>query len=115
MNKVLRVAAILEFATGLALIFVPTLVGQLLLGQEVTGVAVMVARVTGIALVGLAAACWPGPPLLGMLIYGTAVAIYLAIIGLSGFGGLLLWPAVAAHLVLSIALARAGLATRTDQ
>ena len=34
MNKVLPIAAILEYATGLALIFVPTMVGEALLGQK---------------------------------------------------------------------------------
>jgi len=38
-----------------------------LFGGELTGVGVPVARVTGIALIGLAVACWPGPPLVGML------------------------------------------------
>ncbi len=112
MNKVLPVAAILEYATGLALIFVPTLVGQALLGQDVTGIALVVGRVTGIALVALAVACWPGPPVLGMLVYGVAVAIYLAIVGLQGFAGWALWPAVALHVVLAIGLGRIWLAGR---
>ena len=67
MSRVLVLAAIGEVATGVALLLVPSLVGQLLLGVELTGVAVSVARVAGIALVGLGVACWPGSPLLGML------------------------------------------------
>ena len=105
MRKVLALAAVGEIATGLALLLVPSLVGQLLMGQELTGVTVPLARVTGIALVGLGIACWPGPPLLGMLTYGSAVALYLAYVGLSGGPiGTLLWPAVAVHVVLSILL-----------
>jgi hypothetical protein len=42
---------------------VPSLVGQLLLGEELTGVAIPVGRVAGIVLTALGAACWPGPPL----------------------------------------------------
>jgi len=68
MSRVLVLAAIGEIATGVALLLVPSLVGQLLLGAELTGVAASVARVAGIALVGLGVACWPGTPLLGMLI-----------------------------------------------
>jgi hypothetical protein len=34
---------------GLGLLIVPSLVGQLLLGEALTGVAIPVARVTGIA------------------------------------------------------------------
>ena len=49
MKKVLVFAAVAEAATGLALLVVPSLVGQLLLGEELTGVAIPVARVAGIA------------------------------------------------------------------
>ena len=38
--KLLAIAAIAEAATGLALLFVPSLVGSLLLGAELTGVSV---------------------------------------------------------------------------
>ena len=37
-------AAIAEAVTGLALLIVPSLVGQLLLGEELTGVAIPIAR-----------------------------------------------------------------------
>ena len=53
MRKVLIVAAIAEMGTGLALLIAPSLVGQLLFGEALTGIAVPVARVTGIALIGL--------------------------------------------------------------
>jgi hypothetical protein len=112
MKKALIFAAVAEAATGLALLIVPSLVGQLLLGEELTGVAIPVARVAGIALIALGIACWPGPPLVGMLTYGTIVALYLAYLGFAGgLTGVLLWPAVALHVVLSILLGRAWLAT----
>ena len=105
MRRVLAVAGVGEIATGLALLLVPSLVGQLLMGQELTGVSLPLARVTGIALVGLGVACWPGTPLLGMWTYSSAVALYLAYIGLSGGpSGMLLWPAVAVHVALSLLL-----------
>jgi len=108
MSRVLVLAAIGEIATGVALLLVPSLVGQLLLGAELTGVAVSVARVAGIALVGLGVACWPGTPLLGMLIYSAAVTLYLAYLGIAGsVNGILLWPAVVLHAVLSALLTRA--------
>lgn len=68
MRKVLIFTAVAEAATGLALLIAPSLVGQLLLGEQLTGIAIPVARVAGIALVALGVACWPGPPLLGVLI-----------------------------------------------
>src|SRR5450631_2342070 len=110
MKKVLIFAAVAEVAAGLALLIVPSLVGQLLLGEELTGIAIPVARVAGIALVALGIACWPGPPLIGMLIYSALVTVYLAYLGFAGgLAGVLLWPAVALHLVLSILLGRAWL------
>ena len=84
MKKVLVVAAVAEAATGMALLIVPSLVGQLLLGENLTGLAIPVARVAGIALIGLGVACWPGPPLIGMLIYSALVTLYLAYLGTAG-------------------------------
>ena len=108
MKWVLIFAAVGEAGTGLALLIVPSLVGQLLLGEELTGIALPVARVAGIALIALGIACWPGPSRAGMLTYSAAVTLYLAYVGFAGgFGGLLLWPAVVLHAVLSVLLARA--------
>ena len=104
-KTVLMLAAVGEIATGLALLFVPSLVGQVLLGVPLTGVAITVARVAGIALVGLGVACWRSV-LFGMLTYSGFVALYLAYAGIAdGLTGVLLWPAVVLHLVLTAALA----------
>ena len=114
MKKVLLFAAVAEAATGLGLFFVPSLVGELLLGQEFTGITTPVARVTGIALIALGISCWPGSPLIGMLIYSAAAALYLAYLGFAGgLKGVLLWPAVVLHLFLAILLGRAWLTSRT--
>jgi hypothetical protein len=84
---------------------VPSLVGRLLLGEELTGVAIPVARVTGIALIALGVACWPGSPLVGMLTYSAAITLYLAYVGLvGGLTGILLWPAVVLHAILTALL-----------
>jgi hypothetical protein len=108
MKWALVVAAVGEAVTGVALLIVPSLVGRLLLGEELSGVAAPVARVAGIALIGLAVACWPGPPLLGMLAYSAAVALYLAYLGIAGgLNGILLWPAVVLHAILTALLTRA--------
>jgi hypothetical protein len=43
-----------------------------------------------------------------MLTYGALVTVYLAYLGLvGGFTGILLWPAVVVHAILTILLARA--------
>ena len=112
MKKVLIFSAVAEVATGVALLIAPSLVWQLLLGEQLTGIAIPVARVAGIALIALGIACWPGPPLVGMLTYSALVALYLAYLGFAGgFSGVFLWPAVALHVVLSILLGRIWLAT----
>ena len=109
MKKVLICAAVGEIGTGLALLMFPSLVGRLLLGEEFTSVAVLVARVLGIALIALGVACWPGPPRVGMLIYSGAVALYLGYLGIAGgVSGILLWPAVVLHVILAALLAWAS-------
>jgi len=107
--KLLAIASIAEAATGLALLVVPSLVGRLLLGAELSGVSIPVARVTGIALIALAVACWPGcTALCGMLTYNALAALYFLYLAIRGhWVGPLLWPAVALHAVLAILLARA--------
>jgi hypothetical protein len=116
MRKVLVFAAVAEAATGLALLIVPSLVVRLLFGGELTGVAIPPARVAGIALITLGVACWPGPPLAGMLTYSAAVTIYLAYLGfMGGFSGVLLWPAVVLHAVLTLLLARAWFKPQEDR
>lgn len=113
MKTVLAVAAALEAATGIVLFVDPPLVVRLLFGAAITGSGEVVSRVAGLALIGLGVACWPNgatrQPLRGMLTYGTLAALYLAHVGVRGEGvGPLLWPAVGAHVVLSMLLLRAG-------
>ena len=110
MNRVLGFAAVAEIATGVALLVAPSLVGQLLLGAELSGLAVIVARVTGIALVALGIACWPGTPMIAMLVYSAAITLYLACVGLAGVAdGVLLWPVIVLHAILTALLARSWL------
>ena len=105
MKRVLSFAAVAEAATGMALLIAPALVGRLLLGDELAGIAIPVARVAGIALIALGISCWPGPPLIGMLFYSAAVTLYLAYLGITdGFAGVFLWPAVALHALLTALL-----------
>jgi len=115
MKKVLTVAAVVEVATGMALLIVPSLVGRLLFGAEFTGVANPAARVTGIALLALGVGCWPGSTALcGMLTYGALATLYLAYLGVTGeWVGPLLWPAVLLHAILTALLARAWFQSRT--
>jgi hypothetical protein len=107
MKSVLILAAVGEVATGVALLLVPSLIGQLLFGAEPVGVGLAMARVAGIALIGLGVACWPGPPRVGMLTYSAVAALYLVYVGIvGGLSGLLLWPAVILHVIIAALLAR---------
>jgi hypothetical protein len=116
MKNVLTFAAVAEAATGLGLLIVPSLVGQLLLGEPFTGVAMPVARVAGVALIALGITCSPATPLVGIFAYSSVITLYLAYIGFAGkFLGVLLWPAVVLHAILSILLGRAWLAARNTQ
>jgi hypothetical protein len=116
MKKVLTVAAVAEAAMGLALLIVPSLVGRLLFGEELTGIVIPVARVLAIALIALGAGCWPGSTALcGMLTYGALVTVYLTYLGIRGERvGFLLWPAVVLHGVLTLLLSRAWRKARTQ-
>lgn len=106
MKKLLMLSAVGEATMGLALLVVPSLVGRLLFNEALSGTGILVGRITGIALFGLGVACWPGPPVAGMLIYSAVVALYLACVGFAGGStGMLLWPAVGLHLVLTALLA----------
>ena len=114
MNKLLALTAVAEAATGAALIVTPSLVGQLLLGAEPTGVATPVARVLGIALVAFGVACWPGrTALCGMLTYNALATLYFLYLAIRGeWVGPLLWPAAVLHAILTTLLAREWLQSR---
>jgi hypothetical protein len=105
MKKVLILSAVGEATMGVALLLVPSFVGRLLFNEALTGTGILVGRIAGIALIGLGVACWPGPPVAGMLIYSAVVALYLAYVGFAGGStGILLWPATALQLVLTALL-----------
>ena len=117
MKSVLVLAAVGEAATGVALLLVPSLVGQLLFGVELTGIAMTVARVTGIALVALGVACFSageaGQGLSGMLTYSLLATLYLVYLGRGGeWVGSLLWLAAAIHAALTVLLATSWLKNR---
>ena len=81
----LTVAAVLEVATGVALLILPSLIGRLLFGEELTGIVIAVARVLGIALLALGVGCWPGSTALcGMLTYSALVTLYFLYIAIRG-------------------------------
>ena len=88
---------------------------HLLFDADVTGTAVAVCRFAGIALIGLGLACWPehaadggvNAARRGMLTYSLLAALYLGYLGFVRESvEMLLWPAVPAHVVVTILLGR---------
>jgi hypothetical protein len=115
LTKTLAFGVVMEVATGLSLIFKPAIVIKLLLGVEASGMEMVIGRCFGIGLFGLVFACWPDTQksvsstaaFRGMLIYNALIAAYLAYLGVVGhLGGVLLWPAVAVHAVMTGLLVR---------
>lgn len=118
-NILMRLVCAAEAATGLALLVQPSTVSQLLLGSEPAGAGIVLARICGIALIGLGVACWPDGSgrrgLQGMGVYSAIAAIYMATVGLTGTNtGLLWWPAIGVHAVVAILLAAAGFRKQVD-
>jgi hypothetical protein len=108
-HNLLVLAVITEVATGLALLLVPGLLSDWLLGIVATELTNLFAWCFGIALLALGIACWPGASNVdaaarGMLFYNAAIVLYLAYLGLFVSHGVLLWPAVAFHLLMSLLL-----------
>jgi hypothetical protein len=99
---VLLFSAATEVATGVVLMADPGIVVRLLLGAELSGVASILARAFGVALLALGL----GPAFRPLLIYNALIALYLAYLGASGqASGVLLWPAAALHAAVAILLA----------
>jgi len=104
-RKILLFSAATEAATGLVLFVDPAIVAQLLLGAELPGVASILARAFGVALLALGL----GPAFRALLIYNALIALYLAYLGASGqASGVLLWPAAALHAAVAILLVWTG-------
>jgi hypothetical protein len=108
MSRVLlAVAAAFEAVTGIMLIFAPNIV-RLLLGTDISGVVLVIARMAGVGLLLIGVACWPHvkgtiPRLRAMLIYNLLATAYLGYLRFSSQSvEKLLLPALALHAVLAI-------------
>ena len=113
MKKLFLLTALIEVPTGLALLVVPAFVVKLLLGAEISGAAIALGRVAGVALLALGIACWLARgDTQGRAARGLVVAMFLynlgavAILGNAGIQsqtvGIVLWPAVILHAALAV-------------
>lgn len=107
-RALLIVTAVIESATGAALVAAPSLPASLLLGSALEGVGPVVARVAGSALIALSVACWLAREagasvagrgvVAGLMVYDVGAAAVLVHAGLAlGAHGVALWPAVGIH------------------
>jgi hypothetical protein len=111
------VCAVLETATGLALLTLPRFVVRVLLGAELVGAGVATSRLCGVALISFGLACWPEwegaqvgldrRAIRALLAYNASATAYLACLQvLGGYRGIVLLPAIAIHALLTVLLAR---------
>jgi hypothetical protein len=108
-KSLLSVTGVLEAATGLALLAMPSVVVVLLLGAPPgTPAGVTVSRVVGAAMLALGVACWLARDdvasraakglIAAMLLYNVAVVVVLVLAWTSsGSVGIGFWPVVLAH------------------
>lgn len=114
LNSFLIVTALIEVGAGLALLAIPSLAASVLVGAPLESpVSLVVARITGAALLSLGIACWlarddaGGRTVRGlvaaMLVYnlGAAAVLIHARLGF-GLNGMGLWPVVLMHIALSV-------------
>jgi hypothetical protein len=114
MSKQLLIAtAILEVGTGVALLTVPSRVVELLLGEGLTSPqSLVLARITGAALIAIGVACWlasrsePSAQrslIAGLTIYNLAVPVLLTLAATTGgMHGIALWPGSLLHTGMAI-------------
>jgi hypothetical protein len=112
----MQASAAIEAATGLILIFRPSLLIRLLLAMEASSTGEIIGRFAGFALIALALASWPVSgraadrrQRLALFGYNTLAGLYFVFVGFSGVAGVLLWPAAAIHLAFAVLLSRAWL------
>lgn len=113
MNSLCATGAVIEAGAGLALLFMPSAAAKLLLGTPLQeSAAYTLARVGGAGLLTIGVMCWlargdtQSPAARGlvtaMITYNLVVALVLAAAGLrSQQVGIILWPAVVLHTVMT--------------
>ena len=113
MNRLLKLTALIEAATGFGLIVIPSVVVRLLLGAEISGASIPLGRVAGVALLALGVACWLAQHdaqscaarglVSAMVLYNLGAVVILGAAGLQSQSvGIALWPAVVLHAVMAV-------------
>jgi hypothetical protein len=111
-SYIVKAAAWLEIVVGFVFITVPDVPCTLLFDAKPEGIGGPLARWVGIGLFALGITCMPSKAgelrrstVLGLFAFNAGVAILLAFVGISiAIRGVLLWPGVILHSLISVAL-----------
>jgi hypothetical protein len=106
-KKLLTAASLAEGLFGIFVLAFPGFAYDLLFGSQAAASGIIMTRVAGVALIGLGVACFPPGTtraFYGMLGYNILVMLYLIAVGIGGSAGVLLWPGVAFHALMSVSL-----------
>jgi len=109
----IMMAAWLEIIVGASFLLALNAQSQLIFGATPEGIGDPFARFAGIALIGLGIACLPSNlagtrqgAVRGLFVFNLAVTIFFAWVAVATtFRGVVLWPVVILHAVITIALA----------
>ncbi len=113
MKGLLAMTAVIEAGAGFLFVVAPSSATKLLFGAALDGsVAVIVARLAGVALLTLAVASWQARRdgetraanglVAGMVLYNAGAATFLAYAGIGlRLSGICLWPAVLLHTAMT--------------
>lgn len=108
----LMLAAWVEILVGVSFLLVPNAQSQMIFGATPEGIGDIWARFAGVALIGLGISCLPSnlagtrQGVRGLLIFNIGATIFFAWVAVATtFRGVILWPVVILHAVLTIALA----------
>ena len=114
MKKLHTTTAAIEAGAGVALLCCPSFAAKLLFSSPLdSSTAVMLGRLAGAALLALGVACWLARGdtqsraarglVAAMVLYNFAATALLAFAGIGlGLVGILLWPAVGLHAVMTV-------------
>ena len=113
LRRIVAFSAVVEIVTGIALLIAPAVIAAMLVRAEVTDLTILLARCMGVGLLALGFGCWRGSRRAGpgsaafraILTYNALIALVLGGVGaVAHLAGPLLWPAVALHGAVALAL-----------
>jgi len=108
-RSVVQTAACFEIVVGAIFVTVPNVPCRLLFAVTPEGVAILLSRFAGVALIALGIACLPSmatglrrSAVLGLLVFNVGATIFFVGVAFaSTFHGIMLWPGIILHAVIA--------------